>query len=195
MPRSVNIYANLNSCQLLSVSSSTFCVPPMTARDCVLCVVRGLITPRVRRPICFSGTTTAANPPSNHAANLTNLLRNHLSSNLLPPMRQFMKWNPILVLKKEVPYQSLLSIHHLMQFNNRFRTSWWHIYKIDENTKDLLVCNVYGNIPRTSKHHVIWTSLKPSTDNPLWSEHSSCEEKKGPFKVFGHFLQILYYIN
>ena len=93
---------NFYSCQLLSISSSTFCVPPMTARDCVLCVVRGLITPRVRARL-FLRHHHCRQPPSNPAANLTNLLRNHLSSNSLPPMRQFMKRNLILVLKKEVP--------------------------------------------------------------------------------------------
>ena len=39
------IFFILNSiCQFLSTSSSTLCMPPMTARDCVLGVWRGLIT-------------------------------------------------------------------------------------------------------------------------------------------------------
>lgn len=46
-----------------SVSSSTFCVAPMTARDWVLGCVRGLITPRVPRPL-FLRHHTAANPPT-----------------------------------------------------------------------------------------------------------------------------------
>ena len=82
------------------------------------------------------------------------------------PWDNFMKWNPILVLKKEVPYQSLLSIHHLMQFNNRFRTSWWHIYKIERATKDLLICNVFAKHSMNIKAFgdTASTSSQPSTD-------------------------------